>query len=293
MRPRAFPSIPVVTGTSKDVMVDPLGGPNRDPYLTWQVNVKDTSGNVVASTQAVAGVGFGGCCSCHLKLAQSYGYTNPTPADSFKVMGMLHGQNSSGIDLSYIDTDGDGVPGPIRCSYCHLDPAMGESVAPGLPAGYKILPGANFSSANVKTSLYTFSDVLHRFHAQDSVVLSSYDPNIAKDCYACHPGNGVNCYRDTHTTKTMNGNAIWCTDCHGDLNQMDRLGRPDEPVEYLRRFPRARPATGTTAKAPRTARPTSSARSSAAGPRWVSVHRATANRTGSIPRRCRPTTRRT
>src|SRR5512144_2595590 len=98
--------------------------------------------------QAVAPVAFGGCCNCHLKLAQSYGYANPTPADSFKVMGMLHGQNTSGIDLSYIDTDGDGVPGPIRCSSCHLDPAMGESVAPGLQAGYKILPGATFTSAN-------------------------------------------------------------------------------------------------------------------------------------------------
>jgi hypothetical protein len=81
-------------------------------------------------------------------------------------MGKLHGQNSSGIDISLLDVDGDGVPGPVRCSWCHVDPAMGEPAAPGVPAGYKILPGANFTSSAVKTSKYTFSDVLHRFHSQ-------------------------------------------------------------------------------------------------------------------------------
>ncbi|HEX9019891.1 MAG TPA: hypothetical protein VF903_01380 [Nitrospirota bacterium] len=226
---KGVPIYPVVTNTSKDIMIDPLGGPKRDPYLTWVVKVLDSNGKVVASTQNTAPSAFGGCCSCHLKLAQSYGYANPTSYDSFKVMGMLHGRNSSGIDLSYLDTDGDGVPGPIRCSYCHVDPAMGESKAPGMPAGYKILPGANFTYSQVKTSKYTFSDVLHRFHAQDSLVLSSYDPNIAKNCYDCHPGNGVNCYRDTHTTKTINGHAIWCTDCHGDLNQRISSGQLQNP----------------------------------------------------------------
>jgi hypothetical protein len=223
------PIYPVVTNSAQDVMTDPLGGPNRDPYLTWVVNVLDSTGKVVAATQNTAPTAFGGCCGCHLKLAQSYGYANPTSADSFKVMGMLHGQNSSGIDLSYLDTDGDGVMGPIRCSSCHVDPAMGESVAPGLPAGYKILPGATFTSSQVRTSQYTFSDVLHRFHAQDSVVLSSYDPNIAKNCYDCHPGNGVNCYRDTHTTKSISGHSIWCTDCHGDLNQRIAQGQLQQP----------------------------------------------------------------
>ena len=227
---KGVPAFPVVTGTSTDIMIDPLGGPNRTPYLTGQVQLIDkTTNKVLATDQFTVPVANGGCCGCHLQLAQSYGYANPTPLDSFKVMGKLHGQNSSGIDISMLDVDGDGVPGPVRCSWCHVDPAMGETIAPGVPAGYKILPGATFTSSAVKTSKYTFSDVLHRFHSQDSVVLSSYDPNIAKNCYDCHPGNGVNCYRDTHTTKTINGHQIWCTDCHGDLNYRVATHSMDQP----------------------------------------------------------------
>ncbi len=216
------PAFPVVTKTSADIMTDPLGGPNRDPYLTGRIQLLDkATGAVLATDDITVPVAFGGCCACHLKVAQSYGYPNATPRDSFVVMGMLHGKTSK-IDFSYIDPDGDGTGGPIRCSWCHWDPAMGESAAPGLPAtwpNYKILPGAKFTSADIRVSKYTFSDVLHRWHVQNSVVLSSYDGNIAKNCYDCHPGNNVNCYRDTHTTKTINGNKIWCTDCHGDLNQ--------------------------------------------------------------------------
>lgn len=211
-----IPAYPVTTGTTKDIMTDPLGGPNRDPFLTAQITAK-LNGQTVATTTTVVPVAFGGCCSCHLKLAQANGYAG-TPAGSFAFMGKLHSQNGSKIDFSYIDPDGDGVGGPIRCSWCHWDPAMGESAAPGLPnvwPNYKILPGANFTSADVKVSKYSFSDVLHRFHSQDQIVLTQYDANIANNCYDCHPGNNVNCYRGAHKGKT----AIWCSDCHGNLNQ--------------------------------------------------------------------------
>ena len=222
-----IPAYPVTTNTSKDVMTDPLGGANRDPFLTALISVKDSTGKVVASTSTVVPVAFGGCCSCHLKLAAANGYP-ATPAGSFKYLGKLHGQNASKIDFTYIDPDGDGVGGPIRCSWCHWDPAMGESVAPGLPKvwpNYKILPGANFTSANIRVSKYSFSDVLHRFHSQDQVVLTQYDPNIASNCYDCHPGNNVNCYRGAHKGKT----AIWCTDCHGNLNQRVAAGQLTQP----------------------------------------------------------------
>lgn len=105
---------------------------------------------------------------------------------------------------------------------------MGESKAPGLPAvwpNYKILPGANFTSADIKVSQYSFSDVLHRFHAQDTKVLTQYDANVATNCYDCHPGNNVNCYRGVHKGKT----AIWCTDCHGNLNQRISTGQLAQP----------------------------------------------------------------
>ncbi len=210
-----IPAYPVTTGdVTKDIMTDPLGGPKRDPFITANVYLKNSTGAVLGQTSTVVPVAFGGCCTCHIPLAQQNGYP-ATPAGSFAYLGKLHGLNASKVDFSYIDPDGDGTGGPIRCSWCHLDPAMGESVAPGVPAGYRILPGATFTAADVKVSPRTFSDVLHKYHTQNAKVLTQFDANIAKNCYDCHPGNGVNCYRGSHKGKT----AIWCTDCHGDLNQ--------------------------------------------------------------------------
>ncbi len=218
-----IPAYPLVSSTpSLNIMTDPLGGPNRNPFPITNVFVKNSSGAVVAQTNTVTPVAFGGCCTCHLKLAAANGYP-ATPAGSFTYLGVMHGKNSSGINIAMIDPDGDGVGGPVRCSWCHWDPAMGESAAPGWPAGTKLLPGATFT---LKKSAYSFSDVLHRFHAQDPLVLSSsYDPNIAKNCYDCHPGNNVNCYRGAHKAKT----TLWCTDCHGDLNQRIASGQLTQP----------------------------------------------------------------
>jgi len=222
-----IPAYPVVTGTAKDIMTDPLGGPNRDPFLTANITVKDNSGKVLATTSTVVPVAFGGCCSCHLTLAVQNGYP-PTKEGSFEYLGKMHGENSSHIDFAKIDPDGDGKPGPIRCSWCHADPAMGENTAPGLDKvwpNFTILSGASFSKADVKVSQYSFSDVLHRFHSQSQTVLTQFDSNIANDCYACHPGNGVNCYRGTHKGDT----PLWCTDCHGNLNERVATKQLEQP----------------------------------------------------------------
>ena len=193
----AFPALDP-NGVENDP-IDPVNGAKRNPYLTAVVDVYDQNSNeLLASTSTVVPVAFGGCCNCHLQVAKDHGRPG-TPRDSFEVMGQLHQQNGSGIDISKIDPDGDGIGGPIRCSQCHLDPAMGETTPPGIP-GYK-------------TSDKTFSEVVHKFHAESSAV-AKYDPDIAKNCYQCHPGNGVNCFRGQHKTK-----GLWCTDCHGDLNQ--------------------------------------------------------------------------
>ncbi|MDD5758362.1 MAG: hypothetical protein PHI06_04700 [Desulfobulbaceae bacterium] len=203
----AYPDATNSTAADK-IMTDPLGGPNRNPYLTAEIKVKDAvSGQLLTETKAVVPVAFGGCCNCHLQLTKDKGM-EPTPANSFALMGSLH-KRDSGIDFSKIDPDGDGQPGPIRCSACHLDPAMGETTAPGYK-GYA-------------TSKYTFSNVLHRWHAENEAV-KKYDPNLATNCYACHPGNNVGCFRDFHADK-----GLWCTDCHGDLNQRAAEGQVDNP----------------------------------------------------------------
>jgi hypothetical protein len=223
-----IPAYPITTGNgTKDIMTDPLGGPNRDPFVTTNVYLKDSTGKVLAQTSTVVPVAFGGCCSCHLTLAAANGYP-ATPSGSFAYLGKMHGQNASKIDFNYLDPTGDGTSGPIRCSWCHWDPAMGETAAPGLAnvwPNYVLMAGATFTKADVKVSQYSFSDVLHRFHSQDALVLSQYDANVATNCYDCHPGNNVNCYRGSHKVKT----AIWCVDCHGNLNQRVAAGQLAQP----------------------------------------------------------------
>jgi hypothetical protein len=215
---QGIPAYPLIQAdSSKNIMTDPFGGVNRNPYPMTNVYVKNSAGTVVASTNTVTPVAFGGCCSCHLTLASQNGYP-ATPAGSFAYLGKMHGANTSKIDFNYLDPTGDGTAGPIRCSWCHWDPAMGESAAPGLASvwpNYTIMAGATFTKANVVVSKYTFSDVLHRFHSQSTKVLTQFDANVATNCYDCHPGNNVNCYRGSHKVKT----AIWCVDCHGNLNQ--------------------------------------------------------------------------
>ncbi len=241
-----IPAYPVVTGNpSKDIMPDPLGGPKRDPYLTANITVKDTAGTVLGTTSTVVPVAIGGCCTCHLPLAQQNGYP-ATPAGSFAYLGKLHGQNASHIDFSYIDPDGDGKGGPIRCSWCHWDPAMGElTAAPGIAAvwpNYTILPGATFTKAQVVKSSRSFSDVLHKFHTQNQKVLTQFDANIAKNCYDCHPEpTSVVCYRGVHKTK-----GLWCTDCHGDLNKRVSTNQLLQPWKASTLPSCYKPSTGVT-----------------------------------------------
>ncbi|WP_129124788.1 hypothetical protein [Geomonas oryzae] len=223
-----IPAYPLVdANTAKNIMTDPLGGANRNPYPMTNVYVKNASGTILAQTSTVTPVAFGGCCSCHLSLAAANGYP-ATSAGSFAYLGKMHGMNSSKIDFNYLDPTGDGTSGPIRCSWCHWDPAMGETAAPGLAnvwPNYVIMAGAGFTKADVKVSQYSFSDVLHRFHSQSTKVLTQYDANVATNCYDCHPGNNVNCYRGSHKAKT----ALWCVDCHGNLNQRTAAGQLTQP----------------------------------------------------------------
>jgi len=202
------------------------GGPNRNPYLTANVKVFEQATNaLLAETNTTVPVAFGGCCGCHLQVTADAGL-EPTPENSFITMGNLH-ERDSGINIAQLDPDGDGTPGPVRCSVCHLDPAMGESVAPG---GYTDPDTGN----PLPTSQHTFSKVLHGWHVQNSTVIADYDPNLATNCYACHPGNGVDCYRGHHADTAGGGGSgpngeIWCTDCHGDLNQRVAEGQLDNP----------------------------------------------------------------
>lgn len=231
-----FPDDSNNSPSADKVMIDNLGGPNRNPYLSVKVNVFDQTNNQqLATTTTVAPVAFGGCCSCHLTVTKNNtGIQNPTALDSFNEMGRLHGLNGSNINIANIDPDTDGQKGPVRCSSCHLDPAMGEAVAPGI----KYTAGANNGQRIIDPatgnpyaiSQFTFSDVLHRGHLENPKAMQM-DPNLANNCYACHPGNGVNCYRGAHVNAPGSGanGKMWCSDCHGDLNQRVAEGQLLKP----------------------------------------------------------------
>ncbi len=168
-------------------------GQKRNPYLTANITVKDTAGTVLAKTSTVVPVSFGGCCSCHLKLAQNVlGISNPTPDQSFKVMCDAH-KRDTGVDIYAMK--------PVKCSNCHADPAAGTT-----------------TNKNCTT---TFSQALHLFHAKSTLVKSTYSANIDNDCYQCHPDAvNVKCFRGVHANTTINK---WCSDCHGTiLNRKDR-----------------------------------------------------------------------
>ncbi len=230
------------------IMVDPLGGPNRNPYLTAEVEVFDQLNNaLLASTTTTVPVSFGGCCGCHLELTADNGM-DPNPDNSFDLMGTLH-ERDSGINFALLDPDGDGVTGPVRCSVCHWDPAMGESY-PGEathPDGYA---DPDNVGQFLPKSQFTFSDVLHRWHVENTQVLS-YNPDLATDCYECHPSNNVMCYRGHHTNKTTgtDNHDVWCTDCHGDLHERVAEGQLDQPWQEstLPRCQDCHSATGETA----------------------------------------------
>ena len=230
----AFPDESNASSSQEKIMIDPLGGPDRNPYLTGNIKViEQASGALLAETNITVPVSFGGCCDCHLDLAENTPGYGRDPESSFQLMGFLHSRDS-GInfaDPTVLNPDrateiaeGEPVtPGPVRCSVCHWDPAMGESAAPG---GYVHAT----TGAPLPTSQYSFSDVLHRWHVENSTVLS-YDPDLATDCYQCHPSNEVNCYRGQHTLQTIgqDNHAVWCTDCHGDLYQRVAEGQMDNP----------------------------------------------------------------
>ena len=232
----AFPDESNASTTQQKIMIDPLGGPDRNPYLTGNIKVyEQASGALLAQTNITVPVSFGGCCDCHLDLAENTPGYGRDPESSFALMGFLHARDS-GInfaDPAVLNPDketeileGEPVtPGPVRCSVCHWDPAMGESAAPG---GY-----VNATTGDpLPTSQYSFSDVLHRWHVENPIVTAPpYDPDLATNCYQCHPSNEVNCYRGQHINQTIgqDNHAVWCTDCHGDLYQRVAEGQMQDP----------------------------------------------------------------
>lgn len=75
---------------------------------------------------------------------------------------------------------------PVLCAKCHAEPNLGSTGQPGVPS---------------------LSRAIHRSHATRMA-----SAGLANPCYACHPGNQTQCFRDIHYQRGMT-----CENCHGDM----------------------------------------------------------------------------
>lgn len=198
----------------------------RDPYLTMDVMVKDkNTGAELASTSTVVPVSYGGCCECHLEdAAATLGKPDPTVDEMWDVMTGYH-YNDTGVEIKSLT--------PIRCSKCHFDPAVEgntitrNSIDPDWEAYGKAAAGVS--------EISSFSKALHTKHGSSEKV-RLYEPDIDFNCYICHPGNGVNCYRGHHLHRTTgkggSAHEMWCTDCHGTISERIATGELNDPWSY-------------------------------------------------------------
>jgi hypothetical protein len=218
-------------------------GTKRKAYLHWDVTVKENStGNTLTTTSATLPVAFGGCCNCHQDVAVNRGYIKegqcnlcPDPYDVFQSMMDQH-YVDTGVDVLSLlgptyDSGGHLVSTdtPARCSKCHSDLAVGGDAA--LDSSW-----VNYAKSVGYNSISPFGKVLHKYHVESAEVQSVYDSDIENNCYQCHPGSNVDCYRGHHVNmrigKGKTGHVVWCTDCHGDLFERVASGQLENPWHH-------------------------------------------------------------
>ena len=210
-------------------------GDGRRAYLHADLKLRDqATGDILATTTTTIPVANGRCCQCHQEVARDGGYVksgaaDPDVYDRFQSMMDAHVQDTGVDPLNDIagptyDAQGHLIATavPVRCSKCHVDPALGGDAALD-PAWV-----AYGKAAGSVTEISTLSKALHGFHGTDARV-EARDPSIDTNCYQCHPGgNGkVDCFRGLHHTASFD-----CADCHGNLDQRLAEGQLDNPWHY-------------------------------------------------------------
>nr|MDA8171774.1 carboxypeptidase-like regulatory domain-containing protein [Nitrospiraceae bacterium] len=153
-----------------------------DPFGAAVLTVKNSSGNILQTTNVVAPVSTELMCSnCHssangnplLDILQDHDALNGTTLASQQASGIVH-----------------------ACAECHSDNALGM-------AG--------------KTGVESLSLAMHNAH-KDKMTPAYALPGVTletPDCYNCHPGPKTQCLRGQ-----MYRAGKSCHDCHGDMNGM-------------------------------------------------------------------------
>lgn len=162
------------------------------PYQMAELVAKNSSGQIVASTQTVAPVSTEMHCDyCHAD--NGSGNSNIATGVVKQNILTLHDQLNG---TSLMDNR------PVLCASCHSSNALGTAGAPGIP---------NLSLA------------IHGKHSAAGID----DGTMDGTCYACHPGPKTKCLRDV-----MSQAGFDCYDCHGNLAAVaNPVRRPwlDEP----------------------------------------------------------------
>ena len=172
-----------------------------DPYGTAVLTVKDSSGNVLQTTNVVAPISTEiNCGNCH------------TSANGSAYQGVLQAHDQlSGTTLATQQASGI----VHACDECHADNALGASGKPGVES---------------------LSLAMHKFHA-GKMNTTQVSASTTPTCYNCHPGPKTQCLRgqmyragktctDCHgdmanVAQTIeNGRQPWlqepqCGTCHG------------------------------------------------------------------------------
>ncbi len=184
----------------------------RQPYqLTRMVAKRTATGEILAETTVVAPVSDEmNCVNCH---------------HDGGVGGISTGNYRTNILTLHDEEENTNLMGnrPVLCARCHASPALGTPLQPGIPY---------------------FSHAMHNKHAPEDRTTAAQaitwlrgtgtlgkmpvNPNDGtNDCYQCHPGVQTACLRDV-----MSQGGMWCTNCHGDMNDVgneNRIPWVDEP----------------------------------------------------------------
>ena len=162
-----------------------------NPYQRAVVNMKDTYGKVIASTEVVIPVSDElHCEKCHASGGiAAIGINTPTLEGNILTLHDL--KNKTNLMANR----------PVLCASCHSDNALG-------------MPG--------KPGVSSLSLAMHNRHAS----LGASAPG----CYDCHPGPKTQCNRSAIEGMGPEGNDPRCEKCHGTLQQVaDSLNKGRNP----------------------------------------------------------------
>ena len=200
---------------------------NKNYYPMVKVVAKDSSGAVIATTNAVLPVSDEmSCVTCHAsnsvaaaKPAAGWVNDGVILKDWKRNILRLHDEKNPNA-IATANMSGKYNKGttllanadagqPILCAACHKSNALGTP----LVAGIKPL-----------------TEALHSKHATvtDPTTNLSMDSSTNRDsCYKCHPGSATKCLRGVMgNAKTSTGaNAIDCQSCHGKMSTVGKTGR--------------------------------------------------------------------